>query len=473
MLKNLRGFSNTKLAGVLIAIIIVPFVFWGMGSVFSGGNTNNVAKINNKSISTQDFLQYVNQSRINLEYVKENIENNVIEEILTGLVSNKLLEMEIESLNASLSENILANKIRSDEKFVDDKNSFSRLKYEKFLLENNLTAPIYEIKLKDQELKKNLFDYVSGGLISPYFLKNKIYINENKELEIEYFDLDQVYKINTSKSEIDKFIKENEDNLKEELIDIKYTKITPKTLLDINEFNDDFFKKIDEIENSIFNGSKLNEIQKLHNLKIELVSNFNNEMDSDEILQEIYSKRKEDKTQIIDKNDFYLLYEISNVKKILPDLNDLNFIEKVKNQLVMKQKIDYNKKLFKKIQDNKFSNAEFLNIAKNESNIKKLKINSSNFDETFSRESVELLYSLPKKSFVLIADKNNDVYLSKISNINTSMLNKDADKVNEYKLKSNSQVMGEIYSTYDLSLSKKYNVKLFNSTLERIKNNFR
>ena len=473
MLKNLRGFSNTKLAGVLIAIIIVPFVFWGMGSVFSGGNTNNVAKINNKSISTQDFLQYVNQSRINLEYVKENIENNVIEEILTGLVSNKLLEMEIESLNASLSENILANKIRSDEKFVDDKNSFSRLKYEKFLLENNLTAPIYEIKLKDQELKKNLFDYVSGGLISPYFLKNKIYINENKELEIEYFNLDQVYKTNTSKSEIDKFIKENEDNLKEELIDIKYTKITPKTLLDISEFNDDFFKKIDEIENSIFNGSKLNEIQKLHNLKIEVVSNFNNEMDSDEILQEIYSKRKEDKTQIIDKNDFYLLYEISNIKKILPDLNDLNFIEKVKNQLVMKQKIDYNKKLFKKIQDKKFSNAEFLNIAKNESNIKKLKINSSNFDETFSRESVELLYSLPKKSFVLIADKNNDVYLSKISNINTSMLNKDADKVNEYKLKSNSQVMGEIYSTYDLSLSKKYNVKLFNSTLERIKNNFR
>ena len=473
MLKNLRGFSNTKLAGVLIAIIIVPFVFWGMGSVFSGGNTNNVAKINNKSISTQDFLQYVNQSRINLEYVKENIENNVIEEILTGLVSNKLLEMEIESLNASLSENILANKIRSDEKFVDDKKSFSRLKYEKFLLENNLTAPIYEIKLKDQELKKNLFDYVSGGLISPYFLKNKIYINENKELEIEYFGLDQVYKINTSKSEIDKFIKENEDNLKEELIDIKYTKITPKTLLDISEFNDDFFKKIDEIENSIFNGSKLNEIQKIHNLKIEVVSNFNNQMDSDEILQEIYSKRNEDKTQIIDKNDFYLLYEISNVKKILPDLNDLNFIEKVKNQLVMKQKIDYNKKLFKKIQDKKFSNAEFLNIAKNESNIKKLKINSSNFDETFSRESVELLYSLPKKSFVLIADKNNDVYLSKISNINTSMLNKDADKVNEYKLKSNSQVMGEIYSTYDLSLSKKYNVKLFNSTLERIKNNFR
>ena len=83
MLKNLRGFSNTKLAGVLIAIIIVPFVFWGMGSVFSGGNTNNLAKINNKPISTQDFIEHVNQSRINIEYVKKNLENNVIEEIFS------------------------------------------------------------------------------------------------------------------------------------------------------------------------------------------------------------------------------------------------------------------------------------------------------------------------------------------------------------------------------------------------------
>ena len=33
MLGKLRGFTNSKLAGVLVAIIIVPFVFWGMGSV--------------------------------------------------------------------------------------------------------------------------------------------------------------------------------------------------------------------------------------------------------------------------------------------------------------------------------------------------------------------------------------------------------------------------------------------------------
>ena len=73
MLNKLRGFTKTKLAGVLIGIIIIPFVFWGMGSVFSGGNTNNVAKIDNTSISTQDYVDHINQSGLNADYIKENI----------------------------------------------------------------------------------------------------------------------------------------------------------------------------------------------------------------------------------------------------------------------------------------------------------------------------------------------------------------------------------------------------------------
>ena len=31
MLGKLRSFSKGKLAAVLVAIIIIPFVFWGMG----------------------------------------------------------------------------------------------------------------------------------------------------------------------------------------------------------------------------------------------------------------------------------------------------------------------------------------------------------------------------------------------------------------------------------------------------------
>ena len=171
MINKLRSFSNSKLAGVLVGIIIIPFVFWGMGSVFSGGNTNNIAKINNEIISTQDFMKHINQTMMDSEYIKKNINNNVIENIISSIVSKKLLDMEIDDLNIILTDKSLASKIKNNEVFLDDKNNFSRIKYEKFLLENNLTAPDFEIRFKNEELKKKLFYYVGGGIKSPYFVE--------------------------------------------------------------------------------------------------------------------------------------------------------------------------------------------------------------------------------------------------------------------------------------------------------------
>ena len=45
MINNLRGCSNSTLAGVLVGIILIPLVICDMGSDFSGVNTNTVAKI--------------------------------------------------------------------------------------------------------------------------------------------------------------------------------------------------------------------------------------------------------------------------------------------------------------------------------------------------------------------------------------------------------------------------------------------
>ena len=473
MLNKLRGFSNSKLAGVLIGIIIIPFVFWGMGSVFSGGNTNNLAKINNESISTQEFVRYVNQAKIDSEYIKKNIENNVIEEFLSSLISNKLLEMEIKNLNASISENTLINKIKNNRNFLDEKNVFSRIKYEKFLLENNLTAPDFEGRLKDQELKKNLFNYISGGINSPFFLKNKFFLNENKKLEISYIDLDKIYELDTSKEKIDEYISKNKSKLEEEIIDIKYSKITPTDLIEINEFNDEFFKKIDDIENSLLNGTNIETIKDKYNLKLISITDLKNHNDQDEIIKEIYNYKSKDKIGLIDKNDFYLLYEISNIKKLLPSINDYQFIEKVLKELIIDQKNIYNQELFKKIQEKKLNDVEFFKIAKNDDNIENITLETINSNEKFTVESIKLLYSLPVGSYSLIGDLDNKIYLTKINKINKNDLSKNSDNLNNYKVKSDRQLISEIYDSYDLSLGNKYKVKMFQNTIDRIKNNFR
>ena len=473
MIGKLRGFSNSKLAGVLVGIIIIPFVFWGMGSVFSGGNTNNVAKINNEIISSKDFINFVNDSRLTNEIIKANLDKNIIENILSELISEKLIEMEIKELNVKVSEEALANKIRSNAILLDENNKFSRVKYEKFLLENNLTASSFENSLRKQELKKNLFNYISGGIISPYFLKNKLYISENKKIELEFLDLDLVHDKTATDIEVEEFIKNNQDLLKIDFIDAAYTKITPQNLVEIDEFNDEFFKKIDEIENNILNGSNLNEISKIYNLKLDKISNFVLNDNSDEILEEIYSKRNQDKLQLIDKNDYYLIFEISNINKKIPNRSNKDFIKSVKKNVILKKKFEFNKELYEKIDEKLFNDDEFIKISKDKNNIKAITLKNLNDINFFDSESVELIYTLPNKSFTLVTGETNKVYLTKIKDIYYSKIDKNDNNISEYSSKSNNDIINNIYTSYDLSLNTKYNVKIFNQTIERVKNYFR
>ena len=148
MLNKIRNFAKTKIAGVFVGILIIPFVLWGMGGVFSSGNTNSVAKINNTNISTQDFMNFLNYSNIDKQSIRDNLEKNILEQLISTFVSEKLLEMEVKSLNLIISEKALANNIKKNPQFFDDKNNFSRIEYEKFLLSNNITATEFESRLK-------------------------------------------------------------------------------------------------------------------------------------------------------------------------------------------------------------------------------------------------------------------------------------------------------------------------------------
>ena len=253
MISSFRNFAKTKIAGVFVFIIIIPFVFWGMGSMFNSGNTNNIAKINSTNISTQDFMDYLNESGISQQAIRDNLDNNVIEELLSGLISTTLLDLEIKDFNISLTEQTLLKQIKSNKNFVDENKIFQRTLYEKFLLTNNISAPMFELRLKNRELQKQLFDYVGAGSKTPSLLVKKNFEDENRSLELETINLSIFYKQKDEfeDNEIIKFIEDNKDQLKRDYIDFKYTIINPKTLIGIDEFNQEFFNKIDEIENKI------------------------------------------------------------------------------------------------------------------------------------------------------------------------------------------------------------------------------
>jgi len=476
MLNNIRSFSKTFLAKILLIIIIIPFVFWGMGGVFNSGNTNNIVKINNYTISTQDFIDYLNSSNLDTNQIKENIDNNILEESLGTLISKTLLQMEIMDLSILISEKSLAKKIKKNPNFFDDNNKFSRIKYEKFLLSNNLNVVDFEKKLTESELQKILINYLGGGVKAPFFLTNDIYKKQTKKVDLDFINLENIYKKkeNFSDEEIKIFINENNEKLKEEYLDFTYIKIIPENLIGSNEFNELFFKKIDEIENDISNGVKFNDLIK--KLKIQPVkkTNYIPNSKNNKIEEKIYSLRNNNKIQIIEENEFYVLFEIQQINKILPDLNDNKFKKKITKILYEKERYEFNHQLFKKINNKEFNNESFAKLTNNNSNkIEKIQLSSIQDDNKFDINSIKLLYALPESSFTLINDDQNNIYIARINKIFEKNISKNSEQLEKFNNQANIKIKEHMFSSYDIFLNAKYKVDINQKTLERVKNYFR
>ena len=472
MISSFRNFAKTKFAGILVFIIIIPFVFWGMGGMFSSGNTNNVAKINNTTISTQEFFDYLNNSKIPMRTLKENLDKNIIEELLGGLISNTMIDLEIQDFNLIISELTLLKRIKENKNFHDEKGNFQRIKYEKFLLENSLSAPGFELRLKNRELQKNLFDYIGAGTISPEFLIKKLYEEENKKLEIDFISLDNFYKKKEEITDADllNFINDNNDQLKVEYIDFSYEIINPKNLIGVDDFNQSFFDKIDQIEIDISNEVEFNTIISNLNIQSKNITNFRFSPEGDEIEKKIF-ELKDNKFDLFENKNDFILYKITNISKKTPDLNDNQIRKEITEIVSQKNKYDYNKDLLDKITNKEFVNSDFLEMGKDK--IQTTKLNSIKDNKKFEINAVEILYSLPINSFTLINDDKDNIYLAKIKKYEKQSIDMNSDKFDEYIKKENSNNKNTLLKSYDLLLNNKYEVTLYQKTIDRVKYSFK
>ena len=470
MIGAFRNFAKTKFAGILVFIMIIPFVFWGMGSMFSSGNTNSIVKINETNISTEEFIDYLNNSGIPQDTIRENLNDNIIEELLSGLISTKILDLEIEEYDLIISKETLLKMIKKNKNFLNEQGSFERLKYEKFLLENNQSAPQFELRLKNRELQKNLFSFVGAGTVSPKFLVKKLYQDENRKLEIDYINLNQFYKKKDSfkDNDIKKFLDENKNDLKVEYIDFDYSIINPKNLVGVDEFNQTFFDKIDQIEIDISNELPFENIVTNFNLKSKKIKDFRFTYDKSDIEKKIFEARNNE-FDIIEFKDDYILYKIIKSEQRSPNVNDPVLREEILGLMFEKNKYEYNKNLIKKIDEKNFNNENFVEMGNKK--IENLLLNSIKDNKKFDIKAVELLYSLPINSFTLINDEMSNIYLAKIKNFQNQTMEND-DKINEYMNKQNSNLKNNMLKSYDLYLNSRYDVNLNQKTIERVKNFF-
>ena len=473
MINLFKNFTKKKIGGLLlILVIVIAFGFGGFGGGFNTGNQNNIAKINNTNISTQDFMDYLNQSGLSQQVIKENIDKNIIEELLSSLVSMTLLDLEIKDLDLVVSEEIIAKKIKNNKNFQDENRKFQRTLYEKFLLTKNMNAAIYEIKLKNNILQKELFTYISGGARSPKFLINKHFIEKNRKLDIQFISLNKFYK-KTDKftnQEIKKFIDENSSKLKQDFIDFSYIIITPKNLIGLDEFNQAFFDGIDKIDNMIAKDIDFKTIINELNIKPIIKKNYINLENNETIENKIYNSRK-DKIEILEDNGTFIFYQIDNINSKLPGLDDEKFIKQIKNLLFQKGKFEFNKNILDQLNKKKFNEASFKKLGNEK--IEKIQLNSVTDINKFEINSVKILYSLPINAFTLITDKKDNIFVARVISYEDISISQNSNEFNKISNEASAENRNGILKSYDYLLNNKYKVIVNEKTLVRVKNYFR
>ena len=484
MLTSIGKFSKSFFIKLLVGIIILPFVFWGMGDVFRGGNQNVIATIDSKKISTQEFINYLRKLNLNKEQIDNLPRTDLIEKILSEYIGKKVMEIEIEKLGISINDNALRDIIKNDKLFYKD-DKFSRTEYEKFLLKSGISATIFEANIVEQEKRRQFLSLLSGGIVIPDEIVNKEFRKENQIKTIKYIDLEKYHsQFKASDKSKKELYERNKNVFFDEFKSIRYAEITPKLLSGSNEYDENFFKQLDIIENEILDGKTFSETAQSNNLDIILIQKINAKKEdqnknklkeiSNNLFKEIFKLKSTGSTKIISTDKKYYLVELADIEKTSRPINDPEVQEALNAQLSFKNKIESNNSIVKDISMGAFNKEKFIKFAQdNKLEIKDYKINDLKQNDIFSKEIIKIIFSTKDGEIDLITDNTlTKNFLVLIIKTDFKEIKKNSNEYEKYEAKARLNLVNKIYQTHDNNLNEKYNVDLNQRTIERVKNSY-
>ncbi len=484
MLTSIGKFTKSFFVKILVGIIILPFIFWGMGDIFRGGNQNIIVTIDSEKISTQEFINYLQRINLSEEERKSLANTNLLERILSEYTGRKIISLEVEKMGINVSDAALKNIIINDDAFKKN-GEFSRTKYEKFLLESSLSAPMFEANLVEQEKKRQLLSFLSKGLVVSDYLVESIYKKENQIKEIKYIDLNEYYNKYIYKQEdIQKIFNENKDLFVEQFKSISFIELTPDSLIGKNEYDKNYFSKIDKIENEILDGKTISKIAEENSLKIIKTKEINFEKTDlagnkiniiqDELFKKIFDKQNINEPELINLKDKYFLAEISTLNNKKRGIEDILVKEAIESKLKIQNILETNTNITKEISKKNYNLNSMIDFAnKNNIKIKDHKIDNITKDSIFSSGLIKRIYETKDNEITLLTNsKLSKNFIIFVKNTEYKNINKNSKVFKEYQTKAKLDIASKIYSTYDVGVNKKYKIVLNQKAIERIKNSF-
>jgi len=182
--------EKKRLVQIVLALIILPFAFWGMDSYRQSENTAEVvATVNGAKISRQEFENTLRQQQDRLrQMLGANLDAAMLENpemkraVLDTLIVQRLLLERAKSNGLAISDEQMAQVIQGIEAFQDN-GRFDKKRYETALANQNMSPLMFEARLRSELLGQQMRDaYLQNGFASDSVADNVIRLYEQQRV---------------------------------------------------------------------------------------------------------------------------------------------------------------------------------------------------------------------------------------------------------------------------------------------------
>jgi peptidyl-prolyl cis-trans isomerase D len=239
MLDIIRQHSQSWGVKLLFGLIVLVFVFWGVGS-FTNDNANILAKVNERTITVQDFMQEYESRLEALRQQRPNLSSDDIrdmhfkQQVFNAMIDQELLSELADREGVMVSDVELRSTIMHMPVFLNEAEQFDKNRYQSLLQANRMTPAQFESSFAQDLKTSKIREYFTlPGMITEQEARDFfLFAREQARIDYVLFDqADYVDQVIPSPEQITAYYEAHKDDFGVPTkIKVEYLHLSPETL---------------------------------------------------------------------------------------------------------------------------------------------------------------------------------------------------------------------------------------------------
>ncbi len=217
VMENIRSTASNPWMKAVFAVIVLVFVFWGVGG--AGGPTNQViAEVNGKRITDTDFQRLMrNISRNQGEAKSDEEQKQIAQQVVNQLIETEVMTQAAELNGVEVSSDEIARYVLQIDAFRDGDGKFSDKLYRKNLKRMGMTQGRFEDQIRTQLTLEKLSDLSWQGVRVSEGQVRRQYMQAETKVALKMVripDTNLLDDVTVDEAAIATFVKDNEADIR-------------------------------------------------------------------------------------------------------------------------------------------------------------------------------------------------------------------------------------------------------------------